>query len=150
MILTADVGEAVDPGALVPGDAAPARRVMLPWTDNTMASFTPDGFRLFGNAMDWAVGRLGPSGDDLRVTKIVYDNSSDPGNIIVTLTFTSELDKQYTLYTSTDFSAPIAERTDLDDSIDGGDGSATFVVDFDLFGLPTSDPRRFFVFRENP
>ena len=98
MILTADVGEAVDPGALVPDDAAPARRVMLPWTDNTMASFTPDGFTLFGNAMDWAVGRLGPSGDDLRVTEIAYDNTSDPGNIIVTLTFTPDLGSVHALH----------------------------------------------------
>jgi hypothetical protein len=67
----------------------------------------------------------------------------------VTLTFTSELGKQYTLFTSTDFSVPVTSRTDVDDSIEGDDGLTTFEVNFDDFAIPKESPRRFFVVREN-
>ena len=146
MILLAEAGDAVDPGALVPGDAAPARRVMLPFTDNTIASLTADGLTLFGNAMDWAVGRIGGA-EPLRVTSIAYDDTSDPGNIIVTLTFTSELNRTYSVFTSTDL--PVGANTDVDDSVEGDDGTTEFIIDFDAYGIDKSSPRRFFEVLEN-
>ncbi|MGI9244501.1 MAG: LamG-like jellyroll fold domain-containing protein [Verrucomicrobiales bacterium] len=148
MIFVADVGDAVDPGSLIIDSIAPARRVMLPWTDATAAALTDDGWTLLGNALDWAVGRIGGSLPD-RITAIDYDDTTEPGNIIVTLTFTSELGKTYAIYTSTDFAMPVTERSDIDDSVEGGDGSTIFEINFADYGLPLDDTRRFFVVLEN-
>ncbi|MGI9240212.1 MAG: hypothetical protein ACR2RV_05395 [Verrucomicrobiales bacterium] len=83
------------------------------------------------------------------ITEIIYDDTTEPGNVLVTLTFTSKLGERYSVFTSTDFADPVLDREDIDDSIEGGDGSTTVVVDFNASGLSTTDPRRFFVVREN-
>ena len=85
----------------------------------------------------------------MRIREIVYDDTSEPGNIIVTLTFDSQLDREYSVYTSTDFAVPVRNRIDVNDAIPGGDGSTTFVISFNDSLIPTSEPRRFFVVREN-
>lgn len=149
MIMLAEVGDAVDPGAGIPGNIAPARRVMLPWTDQTTASLTPDGWTVFGNALDWAVGRIGGTAPP-RITDIVYDASSQPGNLLVSLTFDSELGKTYSLFASTDLDIPVFSRGDIDDSIPGDDGSTTFVIDYNFSGLDVTARRYFFVVSENP
>lgn len=58
MIVIADTGDALDPGAGVTGNVAPARRVMFLNTDNTFANFSLDAQELFGRTADWAMGLL--------------------------------------------------------------------------------------------
>ena len=41
-------------GTLLTGAPAPCRRVMFGMTDRSFSSFTPEGQRLFGQAVDWA------------------------------------------------------------------------------------------------
>ncbi len=43
-------------GTLLDGSKAPCRRVMFGMTDNTFDAFTPDGKKLFGQAVEWAAG----------------------------------------------------------------------------------------------
>lgn len=86
---------------------------------------------------------------ELRITKIDYDNTSDPGNIIVTLTFTSQLEKTYAIYHSTELNLPVAEQSEIDDSASGGDKETVFVIDYNEVGIPIIDgDRRFFVVRQ--
>lgn len=148
MIFVAEQGDALDPGALVPGDVAPARRVMLPWTDSAPGNLTADGWQLFGNALDWAVGRLGGS-QSLVITQIEYDDSSDPDNILVNLTFNSSDGVSYTLYADTGLSVPLADQIKVDDSVTGEAGSTSVEVNFNNLGLNINSPSYFFTLREN-
>ena len=148
MLLVAEAGDAVDPGAGVTDNTTPARRVMFPMTDGTFNGLTAEGRTLFTNAIDWAVGRLGQGQPD-RITRIVYDDTSQPGNILVELTFTSSIGKTYAIYTSTDFSLPALQRADVDDSVPGDEDTTTVVIDFNASGIPLTDKKRFFVVVEN-
>ena len=148
MIFLAEEGDALDPGALVPSDMAPARRIMLPWTDATPASLTADGWQLFGNALDWAAGRLGGP-QALEITQIDYDADSEPGNVLVSLTFNSSEGREYTLYADPSLGAPIVDQTEVDDGVMGAAGSTTVVVNFDENGLDKSSPTYFFTIVEN-
>lgn len=109
-----------------------------------------DDIRVYDHALTSAEVQAAMAGTPAtapRITKIDYDDTSDPGNIIVTLTFTSVLGKTYAIHHSTDFTDPVAERTDIDDSVSGGDGETVFVIDFNQFRIPTDAARRFFVVR---
>lgn len=146
MLLLAEAGDAVDPAAGVANNTAPARRVMLPFTDSTITYLTPDGISLFGNALDWAAGFIGvDAGGDIKITQVTYDNVSEPGNVKVNLTFTSKLNQLYTVLTSTDLSTPIDSRAIVNATVTGADGSTIYTVDFNAAGLSVSDPARFFV-----
>lgn len=148
MIFLAEEGDALDPGALVPGNVAPARRVMLPWTDNTVGTLTPDGWTVFGNALDWAVGRLGRP-EPLRITEIQYDNTSQPGNVLVRLTFNSSEGQLYGLYADTGLDLPIPKRLELDDGVTAAAESTTVIVNFNDSGLDINSPAYFFTIKEN-
>ena len=148
MIFLAEVVDAVDPGALVPGDAAPARRVMLPWTDITARSLTPDGWQLFGNALDWAVGRLGGP-QPLEIIEIEYDNTSQPGNVLVSLTFSSSEGKSYALYADTGLGVPLISQIEVDDAVVGTAGTTTVEVNYNLVGLDNNARSYFFTIKEN-
>lgn len=148
MIFLAETGDSVDPNALVPGDVAPARRIMLPWTDSTVDTLTPAGWQLFGNAFDWAVERLaGPK--TLEITQIDYDSTTEPGNILLSLTFNSSEGRTYSLYADPGLGAPLENQIEVDDGVIGTAGSTTAVVNFNSFGLDKSSATFFFTIREN-
>jgi len=145
MIFVAEAGDAVDENAGVLDSIAPARRVMLPFTDNTIGSLTEDGFKLFKNSLDWAAGRLGGGVQELTISRIDYDNTSQPGNIIATLIFASKEGRKYAVVSTDDLSEKLGDWQELDDSVVGEDGSTTVEISFNSFGIPVTDERRFFV-----
>lgn len=103
----------------------------------------------FGLSLSDVLGEL-PEPFSLEVTEVTYDAASDPGNIIMTVTFSSELGKTYTLYTTSDLTTPVTSRGDLDDSIVGADGTTTVVINFDDSFLDKSVREFFVVVQENP
>ncbi|MFT5853344.1 MAG: hypothetical protein ACI8XO_000585 [Verrucomicrobiales bacterium] len=111
-----------------------------------------DDLRIYDNVLSQAEIEAimkGVPATQPRITDIVYDDMSDPGNIIVTITFDSRLNKTYSVYHSTDFNDPVIERADVTDSIPGSDGETVFEIDFNDLSIPIDGPRRFFVVREN-
>ncbi len=86
-----------------------------------------------------------------RIVRIVRDADSSPGNLLVTLTFTSKETKTYTVYISDDFALPVENRADLTDNLAGAVGSDTteYTVDFNAFGIPIDARQKFFVVKEN-
>ncbi len=93
-----------------------------------------------------------PDPTELEITRIVREESIDPANVIVTISFTSDENKTYTIYRSADLSTPVENRTDVDDSVPGETGSdtTTFPIDFNFYGIPLDTPEQFFVVKENP
>ena len=87
----------------------------------------------------------------LQITDITYTRTSDPDNIIVSLTFTSKEGRDYSIFRSGDFSAAITNRADVDDSVPGAAGAdtTTYEIDFNAFSIPLVG-RQFFVVQENP
>ena len=148
MLFAIDTGDAVDPGTTTAGGVAPARRVMLPFTDNTLATLSDDGLTLFSNAIDWALGNSGGP-VPLTILDISMDFDSQPGNAIATLEFTSRAGRTYAILTSTDLASLAAGGGDeLDDSVLGEEGSTTVNINYNVFGVPLDSARRFFVVRE--
>ena len=87
----------------------------------------------------------------MQIVDITYARTSNPDNILVDLTFTSKEGREYSIYASGDFSDPIQNRTEVDDSVIGeAGGLTTFTVDFNSAGIPLDVGRQFFVVRENP
>ena len=78
-----------------------------------------------------------------------YDDTTDPNNVLVTITWTSEVDTTYALYTSTDFNEPTRFRRDINDAIPGEEGTTSFTVNFNDELLPIGEAKRFFVVLEN-
>ena len=85
-----------------------------------------------------------PESAPLRITQI-------PPNMIVSITFTSDENKLYTIFRSVGFGTPVDLRVDVDDSIPGAAGSetTTFPIDYNVHGIPLDTPAQFFVVKEN-
>lgn len=149
MVIAIDAGEAVDPLALTIDDVAPARRVLLPFTDNTLNTLSADGLALFSNAIDWALGSGGivPSAD-LTITGIEFTDVPFPSNRLVTLEFTSIAGREYEILSAIGLEDFANDLAPVISTVNGQDGSTTAVVDFSSLGLPLDDIRRFFVVRE--
>lgn len=146
MLIAIEEGDAVDPGSGTLNGVAPARRVMMPFTDNTLANLSPDGLQLFLNALDWAVGNLGsPVG--LQVVNFTVD-SSTPGNRVATLSFTSREGQEYTILTSTNLADFTTNNTAEVTTVTGQAGTTTLQIDFNANFIPLSDAQRFFAVRE--
>ncbi|MGC6457124.1 MAG: hypothetical protein ACON4R_02030 [Akkermansiaceae bacterium] len=149
MVFAIEAGDAVDPFALTADNIAPARRVLLPFTDNTLAALSVDGLTLFSNVLDWALASGGViSSAELAITGIEFTDVPFPANREVTLEFNSEAGREYEVLSATgleDFSNGVAPVVS---TINGQEGSTTAVVDFTLLGLPLDDAKRFFVVRE--
>lgn len=146
MLIAIEEGDAVDPGSGTLNGVAPARRVMMPFTDNTLANLSPDGLQLFLNAVDWAVGNLGsPVG--LQVVDFTVD-SSTPGNRVATLSFTSREGQEYTVLTSTTLADFTINNTAEVTTVTGQAGITTLQIDFNANFIPLSDAQRFFAVRE--
>ena len=146
MLIAIEEGDAVDPGSGTLNGVAPARRVMMPFTDNTLANLSPDGLQLFLNALDWAVGNLGtPVG--LQVVNFTVD-SSTPGNRVATLSFTSREGQEYTILTSTSLADFTTNNTAELTTVTGQAGTTTLQIDFNANFIPLSDAQRFFAVRE--
>lgn len=146
MIIAIEAGDAVDPGTGTADGVAPARRVMLPWTDNALASLSADGFALFSNALDWAIGNLGGA-VPLQVVSFTVD-SSTPGNRIATLVFTSREGQEYTILTALNLEDFTTNRAAEVNTVTGADGTTTFQINFNANAIPLTDTKRFFVVRE--
>jgi hypothetical protein len=86
-----------------------------------------------------------------RILNIERDAVSVPGNLLVTLTFTSSETKTYTVYISDDLSSPVESRVDLTDNLAGATGSNTtvYAIDYNAFSIPIDAPQKFFVIKEN-
>ena len=145
MLFAIDAGDAVDPGTGTVGGVVPARRVMMPFTDNTLATLSDDGLTLFSNAIDWALGNSGPP-----VPLSILDISMDfqPGNVIASLEFTSRAGQEYTILTATSLSFLAGGGGDEVGIVTGEEGTTVAEVNFNLNAIPLDDPRRFFVIRE--
>jgi len=147
MIIAVDAGDAVDDTVGTFGNAAPARRVMMPFSDNTLAFLSADGLALFSNALDWAVGNLGGMAG-LEIVRFELDSFSDPGNKIATLEFTSRAGQDYTILSSSELSVFASGGGAEINTVTGTEGTTTVVLDFNTFRIPLSDKKRFFVVRE--
>jgi hypothetical protein len=146
MLIAIEAGDAVDPGSGTLDGVAPARRVMMPFTDNTLATLSADGLQLFSNAMDWAIGKPGsPVG--LRVVDFTVD-ASTPGNRVATLSFTSTEGQEYTILTSTDLADFTINNAAELTTVTGQAGTTTLQIDFNANFIPLTDEKRFFVVRE--
>ena len=84
----------------------------------------------------------------LQFSDISFDDKSDPGNIIVTLTFASKVGTTYALLTSTDLDLPVPSWFEIDDTIEGEKTMTTVVVNFNSNSIAVSDLRRFFAVME--
>ena len=146
MVIAIEAGDGVDPGTGTAGEVAPARRVILPWTDGSLANLTPDGLTLFSNALDWAIGRLG-SPVPLQIVSFKVD-ASTPGNRIGTLVFTSKEGEEYTILTSTDLVDFTFDNATELNTVTGVEGMTTFQIDFNANAIPLTEVKRFFVVRE--
>ena len=146
MLIAIEEGDTVDPDSGTLNGVAPARRVMMPFTDNTLANLSPDGLQLFLNALDWAVGNLG-SPVELQVVDFTVDGST-PGNRVATLSFTSREGQEYTVLTSTSLADFTINNTAKVTTVTGQAGITTLQIDFNANFIPLSDTQRFFVVRE--
>lgn len=146
LIIAIEAGDAVDPATGTVGGVAPARRVMMPWTDGALANLSADGLTLFSNALDWAIGNLG-SPVPLQVTSLTIDDSV-PGNRIATLVFQAKAGREYTVLTSTDLVDFASGNATAITTLTGAEGTMTFALNFNFLALPVSDAKRFFAIRE--
>jgi hypothetical protein len=145
MLIAIEAGDAVDPGSGTLDGVAPARRVMMPFSDNTLTNLSADGMQLFSNALDWAIGKLGsPVG--LQVVQFTVEEV--PGNRIATLSFTSAEGQEYTVLTSTNLADFTINNAAELTTVTGQAGTTTLVIDFNANFIPLSDLPRFFVVRE--
>ena len=140
-LFVAEAGDAVNSGAGIIDNIAPARRVMFPMTDATFNNLTDDGRTLFGQAVDWALGISGEV-EPVEIISVELDNSN-PAAPLVTLTWTSDLGKSYTAWANAELN-PLSQWGDLDDSIPGTEGTTT-----ETFALPPNEPKFFFKIQEN-
>lgn len=148
MVIAIDAGEAVDPGTGTVGGVAPARRVLLPFTDNTLDALSADGLTLVSNAFDWALGEGGLVSVDLEIMAIQVTDSTGPANRVVTIEFASEAGKDYEILSSlalVDFSDDIPSPIT---TVAGQEGTTTAVIDFSVLGIPLGDQQRYFAVRE--
>ncbi len=146
MIIATEAGDEVDPGTGTTDGIAPARRVMMPWTDNALANLSADGWALFSNALDWAIGDLG-SPVPFRIVSFTVDTTT-PGNRVGTLIFTSSEGQEYTILTSTDLADFTTGNGAELNTVTGTAGTTTVQIDFNANAIPLSDVKRFFVVRE--
>ena len=142
MIFAIEAGDAVDPNTGTTNNVAPARRVMLPFSDGTFALLSADAIALTSNAIDWALGILG-SPIQLAVVNFEID-SSTPGSPTGSLQFSSRGGQTYTIFASTELSVLASGDGDLIATVTGAEGTTTVP----LPTLQVSDPKRFFVVRE--
>lgn len=143
MVVAIEAGDMVDPLGGTLDNTAPARRVMMPFSDNTLNFASDDVITLFSNAIDWAVGNLGGT-TPLAITAFDLDSVSQPGNTIATLTFTSNQGQTYSIYTSDSLFDLSANDGDFVKTVVGGDGTTTVDVNFNVDGVP-ADSKRFFL-----
>ncbi|YCM42070.1 hypothetical protein V2O64_12235 [Verrucomicrobiaceae bacterium 227] len=144
MIFAIETGDSVDPGSGTAGGVAPARRVMLPWDDNTLGLLSDDGLTLFSNSLDWALGVLGsPTG--LQIVDLSVDSVSNPGSHVVSIEFTSSVGQSYTLLSSTDLSVLAAGGGETVNSWVGAEGTTTATI---TYPNASFDPKRFFTVRK--
>ena len=145
LFMVADEGDALAFGTGAPGDIAPARRVFLPFDNNSFQVLSEDGFQLVGRALDWAVGRLDEGIPPLAITDVIYDATTVPEDVSVSLTFNSKLNQNYAIYATDDLSVPLLDRADINDSYPGEEGSTTFSFNYSDIGFDVSIPKLFFV-----
>jgi hypothetical protein len=148
MVIVIEAGDEVDPGTGTLGGVAPARRVLLPWTDNSLGGLTEDGMTLFSNALDWALGTPAVPAGGGEITEIEVVESGFPVNRVVTLKFTSQVGRDYEVLSATGLEDFAHEGAELIVRLSGQEGITTAVLDFSVLGLPSGDPKRFFVVRE--
>ena len=145
MLIAIEAGEAVDPGSGTLDGVAPARRVMMPFSDNTLTNLSADGMQLFSNAIDWAIGKLGSS-VGLQVVQFTVEES--PGNRIATLAFTSSEGQEYTILTSTNLADFTINNAAELTTVTGQAGTTILVIDFNANFIPLSNVPRFFAVRK--
>ena len=146
MFMIAEEGAQLALGSGAPGDLAPARRVYFPFDDNSWGDLSDDAFSLVNNSIDWAIGNEAVLVEQgFEITNITYNNTSDPGNAIIELTFNTRLGETYDILTSLDLLAPINEE--LTTNIIGTGNPLTVSINANDFGI--NDPKRFFFIREN-
>lgn len=159
MSLTRDSATTLDIVSTISGgDGAFDQTYTLEDVTTTLFTYTSAGL-LFGgvSALDQAVlsnvqYAISPDPTELRITKIVHTETADPANVIVSITFTSEENRIYTVYRSVDLDTPIEERTDVSDNVpaEAGSDTTTFDIDFNFYGIPLDTLRQFFVVQQNP
>ena len=102
----------------------------------------------FGLSLTDVLGDL-PSPQGLEIVDLSYDDTTEPGNILLSVTFTSEVGKTYIAYGAYNLDLPLTESFDLNDAIVGEEGTTTFMVDFDQLALSKTSPRFFVAISEN-
>jgi len=146
MVIAIDEGDQVDPLGGTTDNTAPARRVMLPFTDNTLNFVSDDVVTLFYNSLDWALGDIGGA-TPLAITGFELDQTSQPGNTLASITFTSNPGQTYSIFTSDSLFDLSADDGDFVKTVTGEEGTTTATVNFNVDGV-ADDPKRFFIVQE--
>lgn len=145
MIIAIEEGDAVDPATGTLDGTAPARRVTLPWTDNSLFGLSADARTLMFNAIDWALGTELET--VLQITGIEVDSSSPDGRV-TTLEFTGQAGLEYEILGAADLADFADDQAEVLLTVTAQEGTTAAVLNYDLLGIPSDDPRRFFVARE--
>ena len=102
----------------------------------------------FGLSLTDVLGDL-PSSEELMIVDVSYDNISDPENVLMSVTFTSVVGKTYVAYGANSLNGPITSGIELNNSIDGEEGTTTYVIDFNELNLNKEAPKFFVGIAEN-
>ncbi len=142
MIIAIEEGSAVDPAVGTMNNTAPARRVLMPFTDNTLNFISPDGLALFASSLDWAIGATGGSAP-LQIVSFSVD-SSNIGDKTALIEFTSRLGRDYILLSSTNLEDLVSGGGTAVTTITGADVTTQFEINFNTFGFSGAEEKRFF------
>ena len=133
-----EAGQAVDP--VSGANPAKGRRVMLPMADDTFRSLTPDGLRLFENAVTWAADVTVETGPLEVINRPAIGIESDTATIGGQVTSTGDDPPTVTLYWGDNDGGASIEG--WDNSVDVGVRTGIFNVE-----LTALNPRTTYFYR---